>query len=115
LALNPADLQAKYHLAFVLLARQEFARGVQLMREVVAARPDFADARYELGKTLLQQGDVKGALDNLEAAAKLAPEKSHVRYQLGRALLAAGRKTEGDAQLEVYRQLKEKERAQTAP
>jgi tetratricopeptide (TPR) repeat protein len=115
LALNPSDLQAKYHLGFVLLARQDAARGTAVMREVVAARPDFADARYELGKALLQQGDVKGAVENLEAAARLAPDKSHVRYQLGRALLAAGRKAEGDGQLEVYRQLKEKERAQTAP
>jgi tetratricopeptide (TPR) repeat protein len=115
LSLNPSDLQAKYHLGFVLLARQDAARGTGVMREVVAARPDFADARYELGKALLQQGDVKGAVENLEAAARLAPDKSHVRYQLGRALLAAGRKAEGDSQLEVYRQLKEKERAQSAP
>ncbi len=85
------------------------------MREVVAARPDFADARYELGKALLQQNNVKEAVENLEAAARLAPEKSHVRYQLGRALTAAGRKADGDAQLELYRQLKEKERAQTTP
>ncbi|MET0624117.1 MAG: tetratricopeptide repeat protein [Pyrinomonadaceae bacterium] len=115
LALNPSDLQAKYHLAFVLLARQEAARGVSLMREVVAARPDFADARYELGKALLQQNNVREAVENLEAAARLAPEKSHVRYQLGRALTASGRKADGDAQLELYRQLKEKERAQTTP
>lgn len=115
LALNPADLQARYHLGFVLLARQDSARGVKLMREVVGTKPDFADARYELGKALLQQGDVKEALENLEAAAKLAPDKSHIRYQLGRALLAAGRKEDGDAQMELYKQLKEKERAQTTP
>jgi tetratricopeptide (TPR) repeat protein len=115
LALNPSDLQAKYHLGFVLLARQDAERGVRLMREVVQSEPNFADARYELGKALLQQGDMAGALGNLEAAAKLAPEKSYVRYQFGRALLAAGRKAEADAQLELYRQLKEKERGQTTP
>jgi tetratricopeptide (TPR) repeat protein len=115
LALNPTDLQARYHLGFVMLARQDAAGGVRVMREVVQLKPDFADARYELGKALLQQGDVKEALENLEAAAKLAPDKSHIRYQLGRALLAAGRKADGDAQLELYKQLKEKERAQTTP
>jgi tetratricopeptide (TPR) repeat protein len=115
LALNPSDLQSKYHLGFALLARQDAARGVRVMREVVGVKPDFADARYELGKALLQQGNVREALENLEAAAKLAPEKSYVHYQLGRALLAAGRKAEGDSQLELYRQLKEKERAQTTP
>jgi tetratricopeptide (TPR) repeat protein len=112
LTLNPTDLQSKYHLGFVLLARQDAVRGVRVMREVVGVKPDFADARYELGKALLQQGNVREALENLEAAARLAPEKSYVHYQLGRAYIAAGRKAEGDSQLELYRQLKEKERAQ---
>jgi tetratricopeptide (TPR) repeat protein len=115
LALNPADLQAKYHLGFVLLARQESERGIKVMREVVALEPEFAEARYELGKALLQQGDVREATQSLEAAARLAPDKSYVHFQLGRAYQAAGRKAEGDAQLELYKQLKEKERTQTTP
>ncbi len=48
-------------------------------------------------------------------AAKLDPAKAHIRYQLGRAYLAAGRKSEGDGQIEISRQLKEKERTQTNP
>src|SRR5256885_13541400 len=56
LTLNPSDLTAKYHLAFVLLAQQQTERGVKLMREVIRERPEFADAYYELGKALLQQG-----------------------------------------------------------
>ena len=115
LALNPSDLQAKYHLGFVLLARQESERGVRVMREVVALKPDFAEARYELGKALLQQGNVREATENLEAAARLAPDKSYVHFQLARAYQAAGRKAEGDTQLELYKQLKEKERTQTTP
>lgn len=115
LAINPSDLQAKYHLGFVLLARQDSERGIRILREVVAASPDFAEARYELGKALLQQGDVRDATENLEAAARLAPDKSYVHFQLARAYQAAGRKAEGDGQLELYKQLKEKERAQTTP
>ncbi|MCU1267828.1 MAG: Tetratricopeptide repeat protein [Acidobacteria bacterium] len=113
LALNPGDLQAKYHLGFVLLAGQETEAGIKLMREVIQQKPDFADAHYELGKALLQKNDLKAALESLESAAKLDPDKSHVHYQLGRAYLAAGRKAEGDNQLEISRQLKEKERRQT--
>jgi Flp pilus assembly protein TadD len=111
LSLNPSDIQSRYHLAYVLLARQETARGLKLMREVVEAKPDFGDARFELGKTLLQQGDVRGAVESLEQAVKLAPEQAHVHYQLGRAYLAAGRKIEGEQQLEISRQLKEKARS----
>jgi hypothetical protein len=54
-------------------------------------------------------------VESLEVASKLAPEKPHVHYQLGRAYLAAGRKAEGDGQLEISKRLKEKERTQTNP
>ena len=85
------------------------------MREVLQAKPDYGDARFELGKALLQQGDVKGAVESLEIAAKLEPGQAHVHFQLGRAYLAAGRKAEGDGQLELSKQLKAKERNQTNP
>ena len=111
LKLNPSDLQAKYHLAFVVLAQQDTERGIALMREIVREQPDFADARYELGKALLQRGDVKGAVENLELAAKLKPDQPHIHFQLGRAYIAAGRKAEGDNHLEISKQLKEKARA----
>jgi tetratricopeptide (TPR) repeat protein len=115
LVLNPNDLQAKYNLGYVLLAGQETDRGITLMREVVVKKPQLADARYELGKALLKKGDLKEAIESLEEAAKLEPAKAHIRYQLGRAYLAAGRKVDGDNQIEISRQLKEKERTQTNP
>jgi len=64
---------------------------------------------------LLQQGDVKGAIENLEAAARLSPEKSHAHYQLSRAYVAAGRDADGQKQLEIYKELKSKERKPTNP
>jgi Flp pilus assembly protein TadD len=85
------------------------------MREVILQRPELADAHYELGKALLKAGDLKGAIESLEAAAKLEPAKAHIHYQLGRAYLAAGRKSDGDGQIEISRQLKEKERTPTNP
>ena len=110
LTINPSDFQAKYHLAFVVLAQQETDRGIAMMREIVREQPDFADARYELGKALLQKGDVKGSIENLEIAARLTPDQPHVHYQLGRAYIAAGRKTEGEKQLEISKELKDKAR-----
>jgi Flp pilus assembly protein TadD len=62
----------------------------------------------------MQQGTLSDAVANLETAAKLGPDKAYVHYQLGRAYIAAGRKVEGENQLEISRQLKEKER-QTKP
>ena len=115
LVLNPGDLQAKYHLGYVLLASQDTKRGMQLLREVISVKPDFANAHFELGKAQLQQGDINGALQSLQNAAKLAPDQAHVHYQLGRAYVAAGRKAEGEAQLEHSRQLKQKARNQPNP
>lgn len=115
LAINPKDNQAKYHLAFVFLSNQQTDRGMKLMREVIELKPDFADARFELGKALLGQGDIKGAIEHLEAAVKLGPDKPHIHYQLGRAYAAAGRDADAQKSLEVYRQLKDKERNRTNP
>lgn len=115
LALNPADLQAKYHLGYVFLARQDPQRGIKLMREVIDAKPDFGNARFELGKALLQQGDIKGAVESLEIAVKLEPNQSHVHYQLGRAYIAAGRRTEGEREIEISKGIKEKARTQANP
>jgi tetratricopeptide (TPR) repeat protein len=115
LVLNPNDLHAKYDLGYVLLAGQETERGIALMREVSLLKPEFADAHYELGKALLQKGDIDKAIVSLEKAARLDPAKAHIHYQLGRAYLAAGRKGEGDGQIEISKQLKEKERNQTSP
>ncbi|HYJ84672.1 MAG TPA: tetratricopeptide repeat protein [Pyrinomonadaceae bacterium] len=113
LALNPRDVQARYHLGYVALARQETDRGIKLMEEVIRERPDFANARFELGNALLKRGDVRGAVESLEAAVKLAPGETHIHYQLGRAYIAAGRQAEGEGQLEIARQLKEKALRQT--
>ena len=115
LALNPNDLQAKYNLAYVLLAGQETKQGIKLMQEITLLSPRFGDAHFELGKALLQAGEIVGAIKSLEAAAKIDPDKAHIRYQLGRAYLAAGRKTDGEREIEVSKQLKEKERTQTNP
>ena len=46
-------------------------------------------------------------------AARLKPDQAHIHYQLGRAYIAAGRKAEGESQLEISRELKEKARTKT--
>jgi cytochrome c-type biogenesis protein CcmH/NrfG len=61
-----------------------------------------------LGNALLKQGDARGAVESLETAARLASGQAHIHYQLGRALIAAGRQAEGEGQLEIARQLKDK-------
>jgi hypothetical protein len=41
----------------------------------------------------------------------LQPDQAHVHYQLGRAYIAAGRKAEGEKQLDMSKELKDKARS----
>jgi tetratricopeptide (TPR) repeat protein len=107
LLLNPSDVVSKYHLAYVLLERkQQSAEAVMLLKEAIAARPDYADARYRLGKTLAEQGDVAGAIEHLEAAARADPSKDYIRYQLSIAYRRASRAADADRELQLYKELK---------
>ncbi len=67
---------------------------------------------WPLGRIQVSNGkrDAKGAMASLETAARLKPDEAYVHYQLGRAYLAAGRKGEGESQLEIFKQLKDKVR-----
>ena len=56
LALNPADVQAKYYLGDVLLAGRRLERGLQLIREVIQglAWISFSGANLRFGQVFLQ-------------------------------------------------------------
>jgi superkiller protein 3 len=114
LALNPNDLMAKYRLAETLLARNSADRGIQLLREIITERPEHAGARFRLGKVLLQRRDIPGAIENLEAAAKLDPERPEIHFELGQAYISAGRRAEGNSQIEASKQLKARNGNQTS-
>ncbi|HEX6624596.1 MAG TPA: tetratricopeptide repeat protein [Pyrinomonadaceae bacterium] len=116
LALNPADEVSKYHLAYVLLeSKQKTAEAVTLLKEAIAARPDYADARYRLGKALSEQGDVAGAIEHLEAAARAEPTKDYIRYQLSIAYRRAARPADAERELQLYKDLKASSRSREAP
>ncbi|MGH9941225.1 MAG: tetratricopeptide repeat protein [Pyrinomonadaceae bacterium] len=116
LKLNPADETAKYHLAYVLLERkQQIAEALALLREAVAARPDYADARYQLGKALIEQGDVNAAVEQLETAARIAPATDYIRYQLSIAYRRTSRPADAERELQLYRELKASSRSRELP
>jgi tetratricopeptide (TPR) repeat protein len=116
LLLNPSDELSKYHLAYVLLERkQQTAEALALLREAVAAHPDYADARYQLGKALIEQGDVNGAIEHLEIAARADPTKDYIHYQLSIAYRRASRIADADRELQLYREMKASNRNRELP
>ena len=115
LALVANDPDAKYNLGFVYLQQSRTDDALLLFQEVIAARPDYANAHYELGKVLLDRGNVEGAILELETAARLSPQTDYVHYQLQAAYRKDARTADADRELEVYKELKAKARANAAP
>ena len=64
-----------------------------------------------LGHEAAIVGDHKQARDAFVDAAKLSPGDERIAYQLGRAYIAAGRKAEGEKQLDMSKELKDKARS----
>ncbi len=96
-AADPANLEAKDDLAEVYLAKQEFARAVEIREQIVAAGPKSAEARWKLyaaesklATSLLQKDDnrameiLTGVISGLEALHKEEP--ANVRYQRDRGV-----------------------------
>ncbi len=83
---------------------------VALFQEVIAARPDHANAQYEMGKILLDRGQVQDAVEHLEAATRLSPQSDYMHYQLQAAYRKESRSADADRELEIYKELKAKQR-----
>lgn len=116
LLLDAADVTAKYHLAYVLLEqKQQTAAALDLLREIVAVRPQHADAQYQLGKALSDLGEVTEAIEHLEVAARAEPSKDYIHYQLSIAYRRASRNADADRELKLYRDLKSSNRNRELP
>jgi tetratricopeptide (TPR) repeat protein len=112
LKLNPADYDAKYNLGFVYVQQSRVGEATELFQQVLKADPSHANAHYQLGKILLDRGQVKDAVDHLETATRLSPQTDYMHYQLQAAYRKLDRLADADREMEIYKQLKAKQRQQ---
>jgi tetratricopeptide (TPR) repeat protein len=110
LALVPNDGDARFNLGFVYLQQSHVDEAAKLFQEVIAESPEYSRAQYEYGKILLDRGNVENAIGHLEIAARLSPQSDYVHYQLQIAYRKEGRIAEADHELEIYKQIKAKQR-----
>ncbi len=110
LKLEPADPDALYNLGFVYLQQSRVDDAVGLFQQVIAEQPNHANAHYELGKILLDRGQVKEAVEHLQIAARLSPQTDYMHYQLQAAYRKAQLDADADRELEIYKELKAKQR-----
>lgn len=115
LAIDPANVEAKYHLAYVYLLESQPDAAEPLLREVIAADPQHADAQYQMGKVMLEKGKVQEAVPYLEQAERLSPDKDYVHYQLQTAYRRESRLQDADRELQLYKEAKARNREQTLP
>ena len=111
LKLEPTNSDALYNLGFVYLQESRRDDAAALFQQVLNAQPDHANANYELGKILLDRGQLKEAVDHLETATRLSPQSDYMHYQLQAAYRRVQRVADADRELEIYKELKAKQRA----
>jgi len=110
LKLEPADPDALYNLGFVYLQQSQVDEAAKLFQRVLSLQPNHANANYELGKLLLDRGQLKEAVDHLETASRLSPQSDYMHYQLQAAYRKVQRIADADRELEIYKELKAKQR-----
>ena len=115
LKLTPYDPDAKIGLGYVYLQQARQAEAIDLFRSVITTHPENGNAHYQLGKLLLDAGNVQEAVAHLEAAVRALPQTDYVHYQLQAAYRKESRTAEADRELQIYRELKAKNRALTVP
>jgi tetratricopeptide (TPR) repeat protein len=82
LRMNPADQEAKYNLALVLIALSRRSDAEVLLTELEQSDGKNPAVYYQLGKLQLDAGNTNAAINNLEAAARLAPNDDVIRLEL---------------------------------
>ena len=83
--LDPANTEAKYHLALTLILLGQNDEALTLLTRIAGPDLKDPDVYYQLGKLQLEHGDAKAAIVNLEAAAKMNPVNDAVHRDLAEA------------------------------
>lgn len=78
----------------------------RLLENAVAADPKLAEAQYHLGLMDQEDGQWARSIAPLEAAVQADAQFAEAHYGLGRAYWNAGRKSEAEEQMELYRTLR---------
>jgi tetratricopeptide (TPR) repeat protein len=115
LELTPDDPETKNNLGYVFIEQGKLADAESLFREVLQNHPGNGMAQYQLGKILLDRDDVRGALEQLEGAARALPDADYVHYQLQAAYRKASRIEDADRELQLYREIKSRNRQASIP
>jgi tetratricopeptide (TPR) repeat protein len=119
LKLDPEDRSAMYKLAVVSLEHSEPEVSRQLLTQVIALTPHFADAEYQLGRAEAQLGNMDAAIGDLTAAVADSGDKDtetlrQSYYQLAQVYRRVQRPEESRQALAAFLKLKKQADADEA-
>jgi tetratricopeptide (TPR) repeat protein len=76
-----------------------------LLQRSIELRSDIRIAHFDLGISESDRKNYDAAVRQFERAIALDPDQADAHYRLARLYIAMGRKTEGEAQLKVIKEL----------
>lgn len=97
---EPRHFDGLHLLGLSLVQSDRLAEGVELIREAIRVRSDFAEAHYNLGHALLSLGQAEEALASFDRAVALAPAEPLYHFERGNACKELGRGAEALASFE---------------
>src|SRR6266446_1571605 len=112
LALQPNSADSLALSGAINLDRANPLEAEKLLRRALTFNQQHFNASYDLGRLLVKTNRYAEALPLLQRAAKINPNRVEVHYQLYLALSRLKRKTDAEHELEIYKQLREKEKVQ---
>jgi Tfp pilus assembly protein PilF len=90
---DPADFEAHYNLAAMLMGEGRTREAITQYEEAVKIRPEHAVANNALGAALMAKGDAQSAVPYFERALKVRPNYFDAHYNLGLAEASLGNMT----------------------
>jgi tetratricopeptide (TPR) repeat protein len=113
---QPRDAEAYAAYASMLIAsnrsddKADKSQAKQYLEKAIALNPRLADAHLQLGILAQNDGDLDGAIASLTRAVEFEPDSASAHYRLGLALAKAGQSDRSKAEMQLFRDLRAKER-----
>jgi Tfp pilus assembly protein PilF len=117
IALNPQAATLHYLVADTMfrVPNGDTARAEKYLKRALELDPNLAAAYLTWGKFYVRTNRYAEAAPLLERAVALQPDMIEAHYQLSRVLMKLKRTDEGKRELEIFKTLSEKQKAQNEP
>src|SRR5437868_6973262 len=115
LASNPEEYFANFYLGILYIMDRKFDQAVALLEKAAHKQPNNPDPYFHLGQAYQGAGMHKEAIEVLQKSIALNPSLVHndyqvttAHYRLGQSLMKVGRTAEGEKELQISADLKQK-------